>query len=52
MRALRWHGRSDIRLDEVAEPSPTPAELLVAVRWCGICGSDIKEWRAASPPPR
>ncbi len=46
MKALRWHGRGDIRLDDVPVPTPTPTELLVAVTWCGICGSDLKEWQA------
>lgn len=46
MKALRWHGRGDIRLDDVPVPVPGPAELLVKVTWCGICGSDLKEWQA------
>lgn len=46
MRALRWHGRGDVRLDEVPEPETT-AELgaLVEVSRCGICGSDLAEVR-------
>lgn len=45
MKALRWHGRGDIRLDEVPPPgSPAPGQLLLRVLWCGICGTDIEEW--------
>ncbi len=46
MRALRWHDREDVRLEEVAEPETT-AELdaLVEVSRCGICGSDLAEVR-------
>lgn len=46
MKALRWHGRGDIRLDEIPEPRPAAGELLVKVTACGICGSDLKEWRS------
>lgn len=46
MKALRWHGRDDIRLDTVPQPQPTRDELLISVSACGICGSDLKEWRS------
>jgi (R,R)-butanediol dehydrogenase / meso-butanediol dehydrogenase / diacetyl reductase len=46
MRALRWHGRDDIRLEEITEPPPPgPDEIQLQVLWCGICGTDIEEWR-------
>lgn len=46
MKALRWHGRGDVRLDDVPDPTPTANQLLVEVTWCGLCGSDLKEWQA------
>jgi (R,R)-butanediol dehydrogenase / meso-butanediol dehydrogenase / diacetyl reductase len=46
MRALRWHGREDVRLDEVAEPTTSPvADALIEVSLCGICGTDAAELR-------
>jgi (R,R)-butanediol dehydrogenase / meso-butanediol dehydrogenase / diacetyl reductase len=46
MMALRWHGRRDVRLDDVAPPPPPgPGQIQVAVRACGICGTDLEEWR-------
>jgi len=45
MKALRWHGRKDIRLDDVPEPVAGPGEVKVKVKWCGICGSDVLEWQ-------
>lgn len=30
-----------LRIDEVADPVPGPMEALVAVKACGICGSDL-----------
>lgn len=46
MQALRWHGRADLRLDDVEEPdSPGPGEALIDVRTCGICGTDLHEYQ-------
>ncbi len=47
MQALRWHAAHDVRLEEVEEPPP-PADgfATVAVSFCGICGSDLSEYRA------
>jgi (R,R)-butanediol dehydrogenase/meso-butanediol dehydrogenase/diacetyl reductase len=45
VRALRWHGRGDVRLDEVPDPTPPgPDEVTVQVAYCGICGSDVHEY--------
>ena len=41
MRALRFHGAGDLRLDEVAPPRPARGEVIVAVDACGVCGSDL-----------
>ncbi|HEX3737595.1 MAG TPA: alcohol dehydrogenase catalytic domain-containing protein, partial [Solirubrobacterales bacterium] len=47
MRALRWHGRRDLRLEEVPEPGPPPPGFVnVAVSLCGICGTDLTEFRS------
>jgi (R,R)-butanediol dehydrogenase/meso-butanediol dehydrogenase/diacetyl reductase len=45
--ALRWHGREDVRLDDVPEPCLRGAlDTLVAVALCGICGTDVAETKA------
>jgi (R,R)-butanediol dehydrogenase/meso-butanediol dehydrogenase/diacetyl reductase len=44
MKAARYHGRGDIRIDEVPEPVVRPGQVKVAVDWCGICGSDLHEF--------
>jgi (R,R)-butanediol dehydrogenase / meso-butanediol dehydrogenase / diacetyl reductase len=47
MQALRWHGARDIRLEEVAEPAaPSPGFAVIDVAYCGICGSDLAEYRS------
>lgn len=44
MRAARWHGRGEVRIEEVPEPAPGRGEVKIAVRWCGICGTDLHEY--------
>ncbi len=45
MRAARFHGKSDIRLEDVAEPAiKSSDDVLVEVAYCGICGTDLHEY--------
>ena len=45
MKAAVWHGRQDVRIESVAEPStPPPGQVQVRVAWCGICGTDLHEY--------
>src|SRR5215212_44588 len=47
MRALRWHAAGDLRIEDVPEPAtPGPGMAIVEVAACGICGSDLAEFRA------
>lgn len=46
MKAVRLHGRNDLRLDEIDEPAPGAADVVVRVAACGICGSDLSYLRA------
>lgn len=39
------HGAGDLRVDELATPEPGPGQALVAVRYGGVCGSDLHYWR-------
>ncbi|TIM18592.1 MAG: glutathione-dependent formaldehyde dehydrogenase, partial [Mesorhizobium sp.] len=42
MRALVWHGKEDIRCDEVTDPEiEDPRDVIVKVTSCAICGSDL-----------
>ncbi|GGV71537.1 L-idonate 5-dehydrogenase [Streptomyces longisporoflavus] len=45
MRAVVVHGPDDVRVDERARPTPGAGEVLLAVEWGGICGSDIAYWK-------
>nr|EKV4734006.1 2,3-butanediol dehydrogenase [Pseudomonas aeruginosa]EKX6785821.1 2,3-butanediol dehydrogenase [Pseudomonas aeruginosa] len=47
MRAAVWHGRHDIRVEDVPLPAePPPGWVQIRVHWCGICGSDLHEYLA------
>lgn len=47
MRALRFHGRQDLRVEQVAAPAAIgPAQLVVKPSFCGICGTDLHEYAA------
>ncbi len=41
MRAVRIPGVNDVRVDEIEEPQPGPRDVIVRVRRCGLCGSDL-----------
>jgi (R,R)-butanediol dehydrogenase/meso-butanediol dehydrogenase/diacetyl reductase len=58
MKAVRFYGKHDLRIDDVDAPQkPGYGEVLVAPTFCGICGSDLHEydhgptWTSASPNP-
>lgn len=44
MRALRYHGNRDVRIDDIPEPEVRPGTVKLKVHWCGICGSDLHEY--------
>jgi (R,R)-butanediol dehydrogenase/meso-butanediol dehydrogenase/diacetyl reductase len=45
MRAVRWHGSRDVRVENVELALPLgPGMVEAEVAWCGICGSDIAEY--------
>jgi (R,R)-butanediol dehydrogenase/meso-butanediol dehydrogenase/diacetyl reductase len=45
MKALRWHGPRDLRLEDVELALPLDTGIIeVEVSTCGICGSDLAEY--------
>jgi threonine dehydrogenase-like Zn-dependent dehydrogenase len=44
MKAAQFFAREDIRIVDVPKPESTKHEVLIAVEWCGICGSDLHEY--------
>ena len=44
MKAARFHGPADIRIEEIPEPTLRPGAVAIDVAWCGICGTDLHEY--------
>ena len=46
MKAAVWHARNDIRIETMPDPDPPgPGEVILKVSYCGICGTDLEEYR-------
>lgn len=41
MRVLNIHGVNDVRLDPIDPPQPGKSDVVVKVKACGVCGSDL-----------
>lgn len=41
MKSAVFYGRHDLRVEETAVPKPGPGEVLIQVKACGVCGTDI-----------
>jgi threonine dehydrogenase-like Zn-dependent dehydrogenase len=42
MKALTWHGRRDVRVDDVPDPElEKPTDAIIKVTSTGLCGSDL-----------
>jgi len=48
MKAAVYRGVNDVRLETVPVPEIGAGELLVAIRSCGICGTDLKKIHTGS----
>lgn len=44
MKAARYYGRGDIRIEDVPEPIVAAGEVGVELAFCGICGTDLHEY--------
>ena len=50
MKALTWHGKRDVRVDEVPDPRiEQPTDALVRITTTGICGSDLHLYEVMGP---
>jgi L-iditol 2-dehydrogenase len=49
VRALRFHGVGDLRLDEIPRPEPGPGDVLVQVEVALTDGTDLKTFRRGHP---
>jgi len=49
MKAMMLRGGGDLRQETVADPSPGPADAVVKVHACSICGSDLHAFHGKHP---
>jgi L-iditol 2-dehydrogenase len=44
MKAAKYYGAGDIRIEEMPVPEAGPGEMVIRIRASGICGSDVMHW--------
>jgi threonine dehydrogenase-like Zn-dependent dehydrogenase len=50
MKALTWHGRRDVRVDTVPDPTiEHPTDAVIRVTSTGLCGSDLHLYEVLGP---
>ncbi len=42
MKAALLYAPGDLRIEEVPDPQPGPGEVLIRIRACGVCPSDVR----------
>ena len=48
MGATGYYGKHDVRIEDVKVPDVRPDQNLTDVEWCGVCGSDLREYKYTS----
>ena len=50
MKALAWHGKRDVRVDTVPDPTiEQPTDAIIKVTSSGLCGSDLHLYEVLAP---
>ena len=52
MKALKYYGPGNIRIEEIPVPQAESGEVVLAVEACGICATDIKTFQRGHPKIR
>lgn len=52
MKIAIYYNNNDVRIEEIYIPEINDNELLVKVKVCGICGSDVMEWYRIKKAPK
>jgi L-iditol 2-dehydrogenase len=51
MKVAMYYGQRDMRIEEVPTPKIGRGEVLVEMKACGICGSDLMDWYLKNRAP-
>ena len=50
MKAVAWHGKRDVRVEEVPDPGVRePDDVIILVTSSGVCGSDLHLYEVMTP---
>src|SRR3546814_294158 len=50
MRALTWHGKRDVRVEDVPDPRiEEPTDAIIKITSAGLCGSDLHLYEVLGP---
>lgn len=52
MKAVRLHGREDLRVEDIETPSIGSKEVLLRVKAASICGTDLHIYHGGYPPKK
>ena len=52
MKVAVYYSNTDIRIEERPVPEIGSGEILVKMKACGICGTDVMEWYRKPKAPR
>ena len=52
MKVAVYYNNNDIRIEERPVPAISDREILVRMKACGICGTDVMEWYRIEKAPR
>ena len=44
MKAAMYYSSDEVRIEEIPKPKISTNEVLVEMKACGVCGSDLMEW--------
>ena len=48
MKAAILRGVSDLRLEELPDPTPATNEVVIRVKACGVCATDVHMWKGTN----
>ncbi len=51
MRAAVYKGKQTFAVEDIPTPTPGPGQVLVRVKYCAICGTDVHGWLYDVVPP-
>ena len=51
MKVAMYYSLDDVRIEEMPTPEIGPEEILVEMKACGVCGSDLMDWYLANRVP-